>query len=94
MEADENHTRSSAGLMVASLAGSLAHVTCKVDINQLLMCTDNLRLPQERNYDQVQSVIRTCVLVLPLCHVKLNRHSCIWYLLIFISEERIFWWFY
>lgn len=29
MEADENHTRSSAGLMVASLAGSLAHVTCK-----------------------------------------------------------------
>ncbi|KAG0608479.1 hypothetical protein M758_8G108900 [Ceratodon purpureus] len=29
MEADENYTRSSAGLMVASLAGSLAHVTCK-----------------------------------------------------------------
>lgn len=30
MEADENQTRNSAGLMVASLAGSLAHVTCKV----------------------------------------------------------------
>lgn len=42
MEADENYTRSSAGLMVASLAGSLAHVTCKVDVDKLLYCPDHL----------------------------------------------------
>lgn len=30
MEADESRTNQSANLMVASLAGSLAHVTCKV----------------------------------------------------------------
>ena len=44
MEADENHTRSSAGLMVASLAGSLAHVTCKVDVDKLLACVRYLQL--------------------------------------------------
>lgn len=30
MESDESRTNQSANLMVASLAGSLAHVTCKV----------------------------------------------------------------
>jgi hypothetical protein len=30
MEADEMRTHQAAKLMVASLAGSLAHVTCKV----------------------------------------------------------------
>jgi len=44
MEADENYTRSSAGLMVASLAGSLAHFTCKVDADKLLCSTKHLCL--------------------------------------------------
>lgn len=35
MEADETRTNQSANLMVASLAGSLAHVTCKVQLKNL-----------------------------------------------------------
>lgn len=31
MESDETRIRNAAHLMVASLAGSLAHVTCKVE---------------------------------------------------------------
>jgi hypothetical protein len=44
MESDENQTRSSAGLMVASLAGSLAHVTCKVENDKLLSYFGYLQL--------------------------------------------------
>lgn len=39
MESDESYTRRSAGLMVASLAGSLAHVTCKVGVEKLSIAT-------------------------------------------------------
>lgn len=36
METDETRIRSAAHLMVASLAGSLAHVTCKVQYKDLV----------------------------------------------------------
>ena len=35
METDETRIRNAAHLMVASLAGSLAHVTCKVNMEYL-----------------------------------------------------------
>ena len=37
MESDENRIFNAAHLMVAGLAGSLAHVTCKVSSTSLLM---------------------------------------------------------
>lgn len=39
METDETRIRNAAHLMVASLAGSLAHVTCKVKIENFGLTT-------------------------------------------------------